>query len=500
MHFSSLLATSAVAAVVSAHGDGPEGVPKLFGRNAIADLKARNVFGGMPQVAHQHVERAEAPAKRQDVGGTDGQCGPNYGSCNAGYCCSAAGWCGTGTDYCASPDCLFNYGPACDANKTPAGTNTSSVARDLKGSVAYGGAGIYDCVVNGQVALTYDDGPYIYTDGMLDVLKKYNAKATFFITGNNNGKGEIDNAANGWDTVIKRMYSEGHQIASHTWSHQDLSAITSAQRKDQMIKNEMALRNILGFFPTYMRPPYSSCTAESGCEDDLKALGYHITYFDLDTDDYDNTTPDKIQNAKDNFSKALANKAPASNDFLAIAHDIHQQTAQNLTEFMLQTLQSAGYTAVTVGECLGDDEANWYRTSAGSVFTSSAAPSATSTKASSTSSAPTATATKISTDAQCGGTTGQTCKGSTFGDCCSTAGWCGSTDAYCGAGCQSAFGTCSSTTGKVSTDATCGGTSGFTCKGSSFGDCCSAAGWCGSTSDYCGTGCNAEFGTCGTSQ
>lgn len=90
MHFSSLLATSAVAAVVSAHGDGPEGVPKLFGRNAIADLKARNVFGGMPQVAHQHVERAEAPAKRQDVGGTDGQCGPNYGSCNAGYCCSAA--------------------------------------------------------------------------------------------------------------------------------------------------------------------------------------------------------------------------------------------------------------------------------------------------------------------------------------------------------------------------------------------------------------------------
>lgn len=119
---------------------------------------------------------------------------------------------------------------------------------------------------------------------MLDVLKKYNAKATFFITGNNNGKGEIDNAANGWDTVIKRMYSEGHQIASHTWSHQDLSAITSAQRKDQMIKNEMALRNILGFFPTYMRPPYSSCTAESGCEDDLKALGYHITYFDLDTD------------------------------------------------------------------------------------------------------------------------------------------------------------------------------------------------------------------------
>ncbi|OJD37641.1 carbohydrate esterase family 4 protein [Diplodia corticola] len=527
MHFTSLLATTAVAAVASAHGDGPEGIPKLFGRSAIADLKARNIFGGIPaQPDHHH-----APIKRQDVGGTDGQCGEGYGSCNEGYCCSAAGWCGVGTDYCMSPDCQFNYGPACDANAMPAGDNTTSVTRDLKGSVEYGGAGIYDCVVNGQVALTYDDGPYIYTDGMLDVLKKYNAKATFFITGNNNGKGEIDNAAYGWDTVIKRMYSEGHQIASHTWSHQDLSAITSAQRKDQMIKNEMALRNILGFFPTYMRPPYSSCTAESGCEDDLKALGYHITYFDTDTDDYDNTTPDKIQNAKDNFSNALSGKDAASNDFLAIAHDIHQQTAQNLTEFMLQTLQAAGYTAVTVGECLGDDEANWYRSSSGSVFTSatSAVPTATST----TSTAPTATATKISEDATCGGTTGSTCKGSTFGDCCSPAGWCGSTDAYCGAGCQSAFGTCGSTTGqvssisavsttissvssssstsggassptsganlKVSTDGTCGGTTGFTCTGSTFGDCCSAAGWCGSTSDYCGTGCNSEFGTCGTS-
>jgi len=35
----------------------------------------------------------------------------------------------------------------------------------------------------------------------------------------------------------------------------------------------------VGFFPTYMRPPYSSCTAECGCEDDMAELGYHITYF-----------------------------------------------------------------------------------------------------------------------------------------------------------------------------------------------------------------------------
>jgi peptidoglycan/xylan/chitin deacetylase (PgdA/CDA1 family) len=51
-----------------------------------------------------------------------------------------------------------------------------------------------------------------------------------------------------------------------------------------MIRNEMAISNVVGKFPTYMRPPYSSCTAASGCEQDLADLGYHVSYFDLDTD------------------------------------------------------------------------------------------------------------------------------------------------------------------------------------------------------------------------
>jgi hypothetical protein len=95
------------------------------------------------------------------------------------------------SDYCAAPDCQFNYGPACDANMVPAGTNTSSIPRDLLGSVLYGSAGIYDCVNPGDMALTFDDGPFIYTSHILDLLDQYNASATFFITGNNNGKSHL---------------------------------------------------------------------------------------------------------------------------------------------------------------------------------------------------------------------------------------------------------------------------------------------------------------------
>ncbi|KAI0880374.1 carbohydrate-binding module family 18 [Annulohypoxylon maeteangense] len=294
---------------------------------------------------------------------TDGRCGPDFDNavCKETECCSASGYCGTTTDHCRAPDCLFDYGPACDANKTPTGINTSTLSRSPLGSVAVGGAGVYDCENEGDVALTFDDGPGEYTSELLDLLEKYNAKATFFITGINNGKGEIDNTSLVWPSVIRRMYSDGHQIASHTWSHADLSTVTSSRRKDEMVKNEMALRNILGFIPTYMRPPYSSCTELSGCQDDMASLEYHVVYFDLDTADYLNDSPGLIQNSKDNFDEYFEDKSSGTDDALVISHDIHEQTVHNLTEYMLQGIQSRGYKAVTVGECLGDPISNWYR-------------------------------------------------------------------------------------------------------------------------------------------
>lgn len=63
------------------------------------------------------------------------------------------------------------------------------------------------------MALTFDDGPDRYTNDLLDLLKKYNASATFMITGNNNAKGEIDNAAFPWANVIK--YNPCPPVYSH---------------------------------------------------------------------------------------------------------------------------------------------------------------------------------------------------------------------------------------------------------------------------------------------
>jgi hypothetical protein len=85
---------------------------------------------------------------------------------------------------------------------------------------------------------------------------------------------------------------------------------------------------------------------------------------------------------------------------------------------------------------------------------------------------------KTSTTGRCGSTFGLTCQGSSFGSCCSQYNYCGTTSGYCGSGCQSAYGSCNSGSTvpspvKVSTDGSCGGTTGFNCKGSAYGNCCS---------------------------
>lgn len=62
---------------------------------------------------------------------------------------------------------------------------------------------------NKTIYLTFDDGPSKYTNKLLDILRKYNIKATFFVTGK----------AKDYPEIIKRAYQEGHTIGLHTYSH-----------------------------------------------------------------------------------------------------------------------------------------------------------------------------------------------------------------------------------------------------------------------------------------
>lgn len=87
---------------------------------------------------------------------------------------------------------------------------------------------ITSCRVPGTVAMTFDDGPYKFTNQLLDHLKQAGVKATFFVNGHNIG--DIYQ----YDWIVKRAYHEGHQIASHTWGHADLTTLSYDQIHNQM--------------------------------------------------------------------------------------------------------------------------------------------------------------------------------------------------------------------------------------------------------------------------
>ncbi|KAH6997359.1 family 4 carbohydrate esterase [Ilyonectria destructans] len=372
---------------------------------------------------------------------TDGRCGTGFGTvCSSTECCSSAGWCGNGFLYCSAPSCQIEYGPACDANVRPSGPDTTNIARPALGSIPYGQA-IYHCEQYGDIALTYDDGPYTYTEDLLDLLAEYDAKATFYITGRNLGKGAINDATTAWPNLIKRMITDGHQVASHTWSHQRLTTLSKAKFWNQMVYNEIAFADILGYFPTYMRPPYSASNATTDAW--LGELGYHVTYFNLDTEGYLHDSADLIQDSKDIWDAAVEGAGTATTKWLAIEHDPVYQSVYNLTEYMLKSLVANGFNSVTVGECLNDPKANWYRSvnSSDSTATGTATQGTTKT---STSSSTASGSPPITINGRCGANFGTTCIEEPGATCCSSAGWCGSESAYCGTGCQSGYGTCGS--------------------------------------------------------
>ncbi|KAG9251643.1 putative chitin deacetylase [Emericellopsis atlantica] len=315
--------------------------------SAIAGLAA-----AIPTASNQG--RATELEARQDR-----RCGIEFNrSCPEGQCCSSGGWCGVEYAHCRAPICQIDFGPACDANIRPEGPDTKDIARPKVGNVPYG-KGVYTCNTNGVVALTFDDGPWENTEYLLDLLAQYDAKATFFVVGRNMGKGAMNDPSTPWPALIRRMIDEGHQIGSHTWSHQKLTEITAAQFQNQMIFNEIALADLLGYFPTYMRPPHSMSDATTDAW--LADLGYHVTYFDLNTLGYENDDATLIQNSKDIWDRRVEPLDPASASVLHIEHDPLYQTVHNLTEYVLQSLVRNDFRSVPVGECLGDPRENWYR-------------------------------------------------------------------------------------------------------------------------------------------
>ena len=186
---------------------------------------------------------------------------------------------------------------------------------------------------------------------MLDDLKKKNVKATFFMNGHSYKKHCIYDYAH----IVKRAYDEGHQIASHTWSHPYLTLSSEEEIIYQIEKLETAFRKIIGAIPTYFRPPFGAQNVT--VRKILRDKGYKIVLWDVNTRDYE----DDLKVSTHIFDK-IERKSPQPNPHIVLNHDRVETTSTTLGPYEASEALRRGYKVTTVGDCTGKPDKNdWYR-------------------------------------------------------------------------------------------------------------------------------------------
>ena len=180
------------------------------------------------------------------------------------------------------------------------------------------------------VALTFDDGPNPNTTPVaLELLKKYNAKGTFFMVGK---------TVAGNEEIIKQVVAEGHQIGNHSWSHPLLTKISLEQAKSQINDTTEALKKASGQDVHIMRPPYGGINATIQA-----AVDQSFILWDVDTLDWKNRNTASIM-------KEVRKARPGS---IILMHDVHQTSIDALPS-VLQYLTEQGFELVTIDELMGD--------------------------------------------------------------------------------------------------------------------------------------------------
>ena len=182
-------------------------------------------------------------------------------------------------------------------------------------------------VANKTIALTFDDGPGPYTEKLLDILDKYDAKATFFLIGSK---------VSGQASVVRSIQARGHQLGNHSWSHPELPKLSVDQIASEIDRTNEAIRQATGVKPSILRPPYGAVNGV--VLEQLRLRNMSSILWSVDTRDWAD------RNSQIVCSRAVAGARPGA---VILMHDIHQ-TSVNAVPCILSSLKQQGYSFVTI--------------------------------------------------------------------------------------------------------------------------------------------------------
>ena len=199
-----------------------------------------------------------------------------------------------------------------------------------------------------SIALTFDDGPDpIWTPKILEVLRRHEVPATFFIVGS---------VASQHPDLLREMRATGSEIGLHTFTHSDLLAQDPERQVREMSETQLALAGATGETSNLIRPPYSSVPGAIHNEhyavlQSLGANGYMTALNDLDSKDWTRGGVDSI---------VKASTPEGGKGAIVLMHDAggdRSQTVQAL-ESLIPALKAEGYTFTTVTSGAGLPPAN----------------------------------------------------------------------------------------------------------------------------------------------
>ncbi|GIN72110.1 hypothetical protein J14TS2_25850 [Bacillus sp. J14TS2] len=198
-------------------------------------------------------------------------------------------------------------------------------AKQQKNSPAHNSDGKY-------VALTFDDGPSAeVTPRVLETLAQHDAKATFFMIGNQ---------VEAYPEIAQQVAAAGHEIGNHTVDHADLSKLDPESIRNEIGQSADSIEQATGIRPYFVRPPYGAYN--DAVINDVANQGDTLIQWSVDSLDWQSKNANAVISE---IQKEIASGA------IVLMHDIHPSTADALPQ-LLDWLESQGYQFVTVSQLL----------------------------------------------------------------------------------------------------------------------------------------------------
>lgn len=184
------------------------------------------------------------------------------------------------------------------------------------------------------VCLTFDDGPDgIITPKVLDTLKAYNIKGSFFFIGKN---------VVAYPSVVKRTFDEDNLVLSHSYTHERFSILTDENVKRELSLTENAIYSLIGERPAIIRPPYGDISQKT--LNILNNQNYTTVLWSIDTLDW-------AQKDKNNISKnVIDNIRPG--DIILMHCNEDKIASLDALPLIIKGLQKKGYKFLDLSQML----------------------------------------------------------------------------------------------------------------------------------------------------